>query len=120
MSDPALEHTISAIREFSRFYTRRFGILDEHLLSSEFSLAEARILYELAQQSPASASELNLRLNLDPGYLSRLVAALHSRKLVDRRRSTIDGRRTEISLTEKGRKAFSELDRRSSAQAGKL
>ena len=52
MPDAALERSISAVREFSRFYTGKMGVLDEHLLESGFSLAEARIIYELGQRSP--------------------------------------------------------------------
>jgi DNA-binding MarR family transcriptional regulator/GNAT superfamily N-acetyltransferase len=120
MSDTMLEPAVSAIREFSRFYTGRIGVLDEHLLDSEFSLAEARIIYELAQRGPVSASGLNQALALDPGYLSRLIAALHRRKLIAKRPSKEDGRQIDITLTDRGRQAFAGLDRRSSEQAAKL
>src|SRR5262245_3892117 len=119
MSNTSLEFAVSAIREFSRFYTGRIGVLDEHLLDSEFSLAEARIIYELAQQGAINASRLNQTLGLDPGYLSRLIAGLHRRKLVAKRPSKTDGRQSELALTEKGRKIFTGLDRRSSEQAAK-
>ena len=92
MPDAALERSISAVREFSRFYTARMGVLREHLLDSGFSLTEARIIYELGQRSPVSATELNRTLNLDPGYVSRLIASLHARKLVTKQRALSDGR----------------------------
>jgi DNA-binding MarR family transcriptional regulator/GNAT superfamily N-acetyltransferase len=120
MSDRGLERGIAAIREFSRFYTSKIGVLDEHLLDSAFSLAEARVIYEVAQQSPVSATALSRVLNLDGGYLSRLIATLHRRELIAKQPSKSDGRQVDLALTDKGQKAFTELDRQSSEQAGKL
>jgi DNA-binding MarR family transcriptional regulator/GNAT superfamily N-acetyltransferase len=120
MSDSALERCVFAIREFSRFYTSKIGALDEHLLDSEFSLAEARVIYELAHSGPVRASELTRSLNLDPGYLSRLIAKLHRGKFVERTPSETDGRRIDLTLTDKGRRAFNVIDQRSSEQASKL
>ena len=70
--------------------------------------------------TPEAMTEVANALNLDPGYVSRLIASLHARKLVTKQRALSDGRQTELTLTDKGRKAFAALDRRSSAQAGKL
>ncbi|HVZ15008.1 MAG TPA: helix-turn-helix domain-containing GNAT family N-acetyltransferase [Bauldia sp.] len=105
---------IAAIRAFNRFYTRRIGALDEHLVGSGFSLAEARVLYELAERDRVSAADLARELALDPGYLSRLLAAFARRKLITRRRAEGDGRLVLVSLTAKGREAFAALDARSS------
>ena len=104
---------IDAVRRFSRFYTKRIGVLHEGLLDSPFSLTEARVLYELAHRDRPTATALGTGLGLDPGYLSRILRALEKRSLVAKTRSAEDGRESFLSLTAEGRKAFSRLDRSS-------
>src|SRR5262245_30093412 len=104
---------VESVRSFNRFYTRKIGVLSERVLKSQFSLAEARIIYELAQREKATATGLGVGLGLDAGYLSRLLAAFKKRGLISRKPSETDGRQSVISLTEKGRKAFAELNARS-------
>jgi DNA-binding MarR family transcriptional regulator/GNAT superfamily N-acetyltransferase len=104
---------VDAVRRFNRFYTRRVGALREGLLGSPYPLPEARLIYELGQRGKCSASELCRDLDLDPGYLSRLLQALRKRALVRASASAGDARRRLLSLTPAGRKAFSLLDRRS-------
>lgn len=107
----------AAIRQFNRFYTREIGVLDGNLLQSGFSLAEARILYELGQASEIAATEIGEKLNLDRGYLSRMLRAFQKKRLISRKTDTTDRRRAHLSLTEKGRTTFAQLDRRSSLAA---
>ena len=107
----------AAIRQFNRFYTREIGVLDGNLLQSGFSLAEARILYELAQTPEIAATEIGEKLNLDRGYLSRMLRAFQRRRLISRKTDAADNRRSHLSLTDKGRTAFRQLDRRSSKAA---
>ncbi len=106
-----------AIRRFNRFYTREIGVLDGNLLQSGFSLAEARIIYELAQQPEISATDIGEKLNLDRGYLSRMLQAFQRKRLISRKTDAADRRRSHLSLTEKGRATFRQLDRRSSEAA---
>lgn len=107
----------AAIRRFNRFYTREIGVLDGNLLQSGFSLAEARIIYELAQQQETSATEIGEKLNLDRGYLSRMLQAFQRKRLISRKIDPTDKRRSHLSLTDKGRTTFRQLDRRSSEAA---
>jgi DNA-binding MarR family transcriptional regulator/GNAT superfamily N-acetyltransferase len=135
-STPANER-VNAVRGFNRFYTKKIGVLQQGWLGSPFSLAEARVLYELAHhdhsgpqaqsaalgwksglqaQSAAlgwksTATDLGKALDLDASYLSRMLRSLHQRGFVRRARSNADGRRADLSLTRKGRTVTARLDR---------
>jgi DNA-binding MarR family transcriptional regulator/GNAT superfamily N-acetyltransferase len=111
--DARLEGQVSAIRRFSRFYTRKFGIIEPKLLDSPWTLQEARIIYEIAERRTCTATELVRALGLDAGYLSRTLQALQRRQIVTRKPSKTDRRAAELALTAKGRAAFAELDGRS-------
>ncbi|CCD94133.1 putative transcriptional regulator, MarR family; N-acetyltransferase [Bradyrhizobium sp. ORS 375] len=104
---------VAAVRAFNRFYTRKLGALDQHLLDSPFSLAEARVLYELAQHEAISAKEIGVSLGLDAGYLSRIVQSFDEKGLISRTPLPSDRRQQQLSLTAKGRQAFAKLDRSS-------
>jgi DNA-binding MarR family transcriptional regulator/N-acetylglutamate synthase-like GNAT family acetyltransferase len=104
---------VDAVRRFNRFYTRRVGALRGGLLGSPHPLPEARLLYELGSRGSCSASELGRDLDLDAGYLSRLLQSLKRRGLLSARRAKEDARRSELLLTAKGRKAYARLDSRS-------
>lgn len=107
-----LERRVAAVRRFNRFYTSRIGVL--HYLGGEFSLAEVRVLYELAHRvDPPTATELCRELGVDAGYLSRLLRGFERRRLITRRRSSVDGRRSHVALTAAGRAAFAPLGARS-------
>jgi DNA-binding MarR family transcriptional regulator/GNAT superfamily N-acetyltransferase len=111
---------VELVRRFNRFYTRRIGVLEEGLLASPFTLTQARILFELGTRHVTTAGELIDILGLDPGYLSRILQSFVQKRLVTRERSMEDGRRAQLSLTAKGRRAFGELDRKSRASTGEL
>ena len=111
---------VAAMRHFNRFYTRRIGVLQEGLLDSPFSLAEVRILYELAHRDGLTASDLAADLALDAGYLSRILQRLSRSGLVTRTRLAADARVRPLALTPKGRAAFAPLDQRSQQQVSAL
>src|SRR5947209_18575283 len=92
------EEQVSAMREFNRFYTARLGLLRRHHLDGEFSLTEARILYEIGAHPNITASMLREILELDAGYISRLLSALTSRKHVRQAASQVDGRERLLTL----------------------
>jgi DNA-binding MarR family transcriptional regulator/GNAT superfamily N-acetyltransferase len=120
MPDSGFEQRVGAVRRFARFYTRRIGLLEEGLLDSPFSLSQARVLYELAQQREATATALAAALDIDHGYLSRILRGFEERDLIVRRRDKSDGRQIVVSLTTKGHKAFASLDHRSQRETGGL
>ncbi len=111
---------IDAIRRFSRFFTRRIGVLREGLLHTPYSLTEARILFEIANHDDLSASDLSRELGLDPGYLSRILAGLERRYLIEKTPSESDARRRLLALTPEGRDAFSLLDARSREEVAEM
>jgi DNA-binding MarR family transcriptional regulator/predicted GNAT family N-acyltransferase len=120
LPDPELEGQIAAVRGFSRFYTHKLGIIEPKLLDSPFTLQEARIIYEIAQQENCTATDLVRALGLDAGFLSRTLAALQRRQIVARKPSKTDRRANELVLTAKGRAAFAELENRSRREVAAL
>jgi len=112
MADHGVDAQVDMIRAFNRFYTRKIGVIDG-TASSPFSLAEARVLYELAHREQPTATDIRKELGLDAGYMSRILREFERRKLVTRVRSKTDERQKFLSLTARGRRAFAPLDERS-------
>ncbi|WP_293499213.1 bifunctional helix-turn-helix transcriptional regulator/GNAT family N-acetyltransferase [Roseateles sp.] len=108
------------VRAFNRFYTRRIGVLAPRLSGSDFSLPEARVLWELAHHAPLSATTLSRSLQLDAGYLSRLLRGLKARGLLVGQAHPSDGRQTLLKLSAAGKRAFAPLDRDSQAETEAL
>jgi len=104
---------IAAVRAFNRAYTKKLGVLDQHLHKSPYSLSEARVIYELAHRDEPTAKEIGGELGLDPGYLSRIMQNFEEAGLVSRKPLASDRRHYRLSLTAKGRQAFARLDRAS-------
>jgi len=119
MSGQSVDGQVSAIRAFNRFYTRKIGVIDG-IASSPFSLAEARVLYELAHREQPTATDIRKELGLDAGYISRILGDFERRKLVTREQSKTDERQRFLSLTAKGRRAFAPLDERSNRDAAAM
>lgn len=109
--------TVTEVRGFNRFYTRILGLLRPKLADSAFGLTEARVLFELAQGDQVAVADLRSALDLDAGYLSRILSRFIADGLVEREPSATDGRRQLVRLTPAGRAAFAETD---SLQAGAI
>jgi len=116
----ASDNAIASIRSFNRFYTRLLGTLNEHLLEGPLSLAEARVLYELAHRFQPTASDIAVDLGLDLSYLSRILQGFTRAKLIRRQPSKTDRRQSTIALTPTGQRLFESLDRRSSDQVHQI
>ena len=123
MSSSPLTDRVETVRRFNRFYTRRIGVLHEGLLHSAFTLTESRLLWELTHLPDGqglTATELASMLELDTGYLSRLLRGFKERGLIKATRSREDGRQLLLTITAAGRRAFAPLDTRSQQEVGGL
>ncbi|MFD9889508.1 GNAT family N-acetyltransferase [Amycolatopsis sp. NPDC059027] len=120
MNDTQLADRVATVRAFNRLYTGVIGVLDEGPADAEYSLSEARVLFELAQHDQVYVTDLRKQLDLDAGYASRLLARLETRGLVVRERCDEDGRRQLVRLTPAGTDAFAMLNERSSQRIGGL
>ena len=103
---------VTAIRRFNRFYTQTIGALDARFLATETTLPEARLLFEIATREPVTATVLQDALDMDAGYLSRLVARFEKRGWIARVRRDDDARARDLRLTQAGRAAFAVVDKR--------
>ncbi|MET3887731.1 DNA-binding MarR family transcriptional regulator [Chitinophagaceae bacterium OAS944] len=110
------QRTIEEIRAFNRYYTGLIGLLNDHLLDSEYSLAEVRILYEINTHQPVSASQIMSEMGIDKGYLSRVLKQLEKNGLISKQVSDEDARVALVSLTAKGETLFSKLNAASDQQ----
>jgi DNA-binding MarR family transcriptional regulator/GNAT superfamily N-acetyltransferase len=112
---PVTTLDIDSVRAFNRFYTARADLLAEGYLGTGLSLAEVRLLFEIAHPDPArgrpTATELCADLRLEKGYVSRLLAGLDRGGLISRDPAPSDARRSLLALTPKGRTTFDPLDR---------
>jgi len=115
-----LDAHIAAVRRFNRFYTRQIGLLRRSYLGSPFSLTEMRVLYEIAHAGNPSAADIARKLDVDAGYLSRMLRNFEQRGLVARARSKADARQSHLALTSHGRRTFEPIDQRSQHEVGAM
>jgi DNA-binding MarR family transcriptional regulator/GNAT superfamily N-acetyltransferase len=111
---------VAAVRAFNRFYTNVIGLVNGMYLDMPYSLTEARLLYEMARREVTQVADLRRALDIDAGYLSRVLGRFEADGLVTRQRSAADGRRQDVALTKAGLAAAAELDARSDRQVGEL
>jgi DNA-binding MarR family transcriptional regulator/GNAT superfamily N-acetyltransferase len=107
---------IAAVRRFNRFYTREIGVLRKNFLETPWTLGEMRVLYEIAYGDQVTATDIAQALDLDAGYLSRLLQKFERDGLIVRTQSKEDARQSQLALTPKGRAAFSAGDERQIAK----
>jgi DNA-binding MarR family transcriptional regulator/N-acetylglutamate synthase-like GNAT family acetyltransferase len=116
MAQTDLSPQIDTVRRFNRFYTRAIGVLHEGWADSPFSLTEARVLYELAHRDRPTATAVRNSLDLDAGYLSRMLSSFEKRGLLKKTPSKNDGRQALLALTPKGAEQFAPLEARTVEQ----
>ena len=104
---------VAAVRRFNRFYTRAIGVLEKGYLGTDYTLAEGRVLYEIATGDGVTAKRVGEITGLDAGYLSRIVGRFERDGVVARERSASDGRSATLRLTPHGQEVFAPFDDRS-------
>ena len=115
-----LAQNVATVRAFSRFYTRLVGLLDEGMHELPYTMTEARVLFELGQQNETDLAQLRSELDIDSGYMTRIVAGLQARDLIATRKSATDGRRQILALTGAGSQVYDVLNQRSTEQIAAL
>src|SRR5215831_13459344 len=110
---------VRRVRSFNRTVSQRIGALNDRFLNRGRPLGEARLLYEIGRDG-AEVRELRARLDLDSGYVSRVLRALERQGLTRSSASRLDARVRRITLTAKGRREVGELDRLSDAFAASV
>ena len=110
MSTPLLVERAGVVRGFNRFYTHQIGVLQEHLLQSDYSLTEIRVMYELSTRGDLTSADLCQMLGLDAGYLSRLTSGFEKKGLIQKVRCVTDARAVQLHLTDLGRAVLAPLE----------
>jgi len=120
MAENKLHEDVAEFRKFNRFYTKQIGLLTQGLLNTRFSLTQARIIFELAQHEQSTASNIISELNIDPGYLSRILSNFEKKGLIRKVRSKLYSRQRILKLTSQGKESFAVLNERSRKEAESL
>lgn len=111
---------VRQVRAFNRFYTNVIGLLDKQILNSEYSLPEVRIMFELYYNSKLTASDIIALIDIDKGYLSRILKKFEKNKLIYKAESEADRRTVFLQLSAKGKKEFEVLNKASDQQIENL
>lgn len=111
---------ISDIRQFNRFYTKILGLINNKILDTDYSLTEARILFEISERTGCIANDLVQKLNIDRSYMSRILRKFEREELIEKKNSTADSRKNLLFITEKGEELLSEINSQSDEQINRL
>ncbi|WP_229219159.1 helix-turn-helix domain-containing GNAT family N-acetyltransferase [Duganella sp. BJB1802] len=115
-----MQQQADVVRQFNRYYTVHLGLLRGRYLDTDYSLSEGRIMYELSLNPGCTANHLRTKLDLDAGYMSRLLRSLGERGLVHGERSPQDKRATLLSLTDAGQAVIADINHRASAETVRM
>jgi DNA-binding MarR family transcriptional regulator/GNAT superfamily N-acetyltransferase len=116
---PVSVRDVRSVRAFNRFYTQRIGVLKRYL-DTDFTLTEVRVLYELAHRPPLAARDLVRDLELDAGYLSRILRRFEDKGWLARETAAHDARQHLLRLTEAGYATFAPLQQKSREETATL
>ena len=111
---------IKDIREFNRFYTTILGVVNNHILESDYSLTEARIIYELTDSKELTAREIKEKLQIDEGYMSRIITRFVKSGILNKKQSKNDKRVYVLKLTTRGEEISRLINQQSDRQVKNL
>ncbi len=114
------QELIDKIRSFNRFYTNIIGLLDRHFLDTPYSLTEGRVLYEISHTELCTAKKIRANIDIDEGYLSRIIEKFIKHGVVRKAPAPEDRRLHIIVLTEKGKREFSSMNENSNKLISQL
>ncbi len=100
---------VQDIRQFNRFYVQNIGIFKEDYLGGAYSLLSVRVLFEISMNADWTAADIVNLLNIDAGYLSRILKKLEKRGVIQRTASKQDARRKTLSITKFGEEELAQL-----------
>lgn len=115
-----LKNSVSIIRWFNRYYTNVLGLLDQHILESDLSLSEVRVLHEIEKTEQCTSRMLVDILCMDAGYLSRILKKFHKMNLLTKEKSSEDGRAQYLYLTSEGKEKMNDLNNNSDEQIAQM
>ncbi|MFP3920037.1 MarR family winged helix-turn-helix transcriptional regulator [Lysinibacillus telephonicus] len=111
---------IYEIRQFNRFYTKVLGLFNNQILDTDYSLTEARILFEISERTECIANNLVQELNIDRSYMSRILRKFEREGLIEKKNSPIDSRKNLLFLTRKGEELLDKINNQSDEQVNQL
>jgi DNA-binding MarR family transcriptional regulator/GNAT superfamily N-acetyltransferase len=112
---------VAVLRRFNRSFTARIGVLEDKFLGLDRPLGHARVLFEIGRaDAPLAVRELRTDLDLDSGYLSRILRALEADGLVEVIADPTDARQRRVRVTAEGRAEWRRLDERSDRVAARV
>ncbi|PIE95743.1 MarR family transcriptional regulator [Bacillus fungorum] len=108
------------IRQFNRFYTKVLGLFNNQILDTDYSLTEARILFEISERTECIANNLVQELNIDRSYMSRILRKFEREELIEKKSSIKDSRKNLLFLTKKGEELLDIIHIQSDEQINQL
>lgn len=111
---------IHKVRAFNRFYMPMMNLLGDHYLGSEYSVTQARIFFEIYENEGCTAAHIAQIMNIDKGYLSRIIISHEKNGYINRIPSKTDGRSYLLYLTEKGKKRAKDFIEKSDEEIGEI
>ncbi|WP_125714761.1 MarR family winged helix-turn-helix transcriptional regulator [Companilactobacillus kedongensis] len=111
---------INEVRQFNRFYTRTLQLTNKYHLGTGLTVLESRLLLEIYENKLRTANELVALLDIDKGYLSRVLKSLQKRGYIEQTIDDADKRSKLLALTTLGHNTLNTINKRADQQVDQL